>query len=119
MADDAVAIVTDGDCDRGRDAARALGARGFAVVVVYLRDQPRAEAVVEEIVAAGGIAVSVRADIEDELDVERLFRETKAAFGGVDLVVHAGGASVLERHAARELRAGGLILTPDALEPRD
>jgi 3-oxoacyl-[acyl-carrier protein] reductase len=118
----AVAIVTGGSHGAGRDMARRLASRGFAVVVVYLRDQGEAEAAIGEIVAADGSALAVRADVADELDVERLFDETKAAFGAVDVVVHTAprGASVINRHAARELRHGGAIVSvssADAVTP--
>jgi NAD(P)-dependent dehydrogenase (short-subunit alcohol dehydrogenase family) len=83
----AVAIVTGGSRGAGREIARTLASRGYAVVVVYLRDQGAAEAAVEEILAADGTALAVRADLTDELDVERLFAETVAAFGRVDVVV--------------------------------
>jgi 3-oxoacyl-[acyl-carrier protein] reductase len=80
-------------------------------VVVYLRDQGEAEAAVEEIVAANGTALAVRANVTDELDVARLFDETNAAFGGVDVVVHAMRAtSVVNQQAARQLRHGGAIV---------
>jgi len=106
------AIVTGGSRGAGREIARKLGSRGYAVVVVYLRDQGEAEAAVDEILAAGGTAVAVRADVADELDVERLFTESAAAFGGVDFVVHTTvrGTSVLKRQAARQLRHGGAIV---------
>jgi 3-oxoacyl-[acyl-carrier protein] reductase len=60
---------------------------------------------------AGGTAVAVRADVADELDVERLFTETAAAFGNVDVVVHTTqrDTSVVNRQAARQLRHGGAI----------
>ena len=86
---DTVVIVTGGSTGSGREFSRALAGRGYAVVVVYLDDQRGAEAVVDEIVGANGTAIAVRADITDELDVERLFSETVAAFGGVDVIVHA------------------------------
>jgi 3-oxoacyl-[acyl-carrier protein] reductase len=107
-----VAVVTGGSCGAGRDVARELGNRSYAVVVVYLRDQAEAEAAVEEIVAAQGTALAVRADATDELDVERLSDETKVAFGGVDVVVHAAmrGTSVVNEEAARHLRLGGAIV---------
>jgi 3-oxoacyl-[acyl-carrier protein] reductase len=107
-----VAIVTGGSRGIGREIARKLASRGYAVVVVYLRDQGEAEAAVEEILAAGGTAVAVRADVADELDVERLFTETAAAFGNVDVVVHATlrDTSVVNRQAARQLRHGGAIV---------
>ena len=110
--DDAVAIVTGGSCRLGRDIARSLASQGYAVVVVYLRDQSAAQTAVEEILAADGTALAVRADITDELDVDRLFDETAAAFGRVDVIVHTamGGTSVVNQHAARRLCHGGAII---------
>jgi 3-oxoacyl-[acyl-carrier protein] reductase len=109
---DAVAIVTGGSCGAGREIALKLASRGYAVVVVYLRDQAEAEAAVEEILAAGGMAVAIRADVADELDVERLFTETAAAFGAIDVVVHTAmrGTSVVNQQAAHRLRHGGAIV---------
>ena len=119
---DAVAIVTGGSCAVGREAVRRLASRGYAIVVVYREDQRRAEAVVEEVLAADGAAVAVRADLTDDLDAERLFAETIAAFTDVDVVVNTTvrGASVLYQHAARHLRRGSAIVsvsTAEALPP--
>jgi 3-oxoacyl-[acyl-carrier protein] reductase len=116
---DPVVIVSGGSCGSGREVARRLARRGYAVVVVYLRDQGQAEAAVEEILAAKGTALAVRADVADELDVERLFDETIAAFGGVDVVVHAAlrGASVVSQEAARQLRIGGAIVKVSTADP--
>jgi 3-oxoacyl-[acyl-carrier protein] reductase len=68
-ATEAVAIVTGGSCAIGREVVRALASRGYAIVVVYLDDQSRADAAVEEVLAAGGTAVAVRADLTADLDV--------------------------------------------------
>ena len=109
---DPVAVVTGGSCGTGREIACALASRGYAVVVVYLRDQDEAEGAVEEILAANGLALAVRADVTDELDVERLFAETAAAFGAVDVIVHAAmrATSVVNQQAARQLSHGGAIV---------
>jgi predicted enzyme related to lactoylglutathione lyase len=115
LSTSAVAIVTGGSRGRGRAIARALAADGYAVVVVYLRDQAAAEALVDEIVAADGTALAVRADVTDELDVERLFAETLDAFGGVDVVVHAGD---VDRSTARQL-ARALRSQPKEAVPVD
>jgi 3-oxoacyl-[acyl-carrier protein] reductase len=117
-AEDAVVIATGGSLSIGRAVARELASRGYAVVVVYLDDQNAAEATVEEVLAAGGTAVAVRADLTDELDVERLFAEAIAAFGGVDAVVETtarGGALLLE-HALRHLSCGAAILSVASAE---
>ena len=94
--EDRVAIVIGGSRGAGRAVARSLGDRGYAVVIGYLHDPGHAEAGVDEILARGGAAVSIRADVTDELDVERLFGETIAAFGRVDVVVHAAPVALSE-----------------------
>jgi 3-oxoacyl-[acyl-carrier protein] reductase len=109
----AVAIVTGGSLGTGREVARALASWGWAIVVVYLEHQRRAEATVAEILAVEGKIVAVRADLADDLDVERLFAESIRAFGSVDAVVHTttDSASLLHQYAARRLRAGGAIIS--------
>ena len=132
---DRVAIVTGGSRGLGREITCTLADRGYAVVVYYARDQRAADAAVEEVFAANGTALTVRGDVADELDVERLFAETIKAFGGVDVVVHAvgqitlgpapaagldapgapppasaPGTFVVNRQAARALRDGGAIV---------
>ena len=131
-----VAIVTGGSRGVGRATIRRLAARGYAVVVNYLHDQRAAESAVEAILAEGTDAVAVRADVADDLDVQRLFAETTAAFGGINAVVHAAGSRItatpvakagldefdalvrintraaflVNRHAACHLRNGGAIV---------
>ena len=131
-----VAIVTGGSRGVGGATVRRLAARGYAVVVDYLHDQRAAELTVEAILAGKGDAMAVRADVADDLDVQRLFAETIAAFGGVDAVVHTAGGHptgtpvaevglgefdalvrlnmratfVVNREAARCLRNGGAIV---------
>jgi 3-oxoacyl-[acyl-carrier protein] reductase len=120
---DVVAIVTGGASGTGREVARALTGWGWAIVIVYLEHQRRAEATVEEILAAGGNVVAVRADPADDLDVERLFDESIAAFAGIDVVVHTTTcrASLLYQSAARHVRPRGLIVaipTAECITPR-
>jgi short subunit dehydrogenase len=115
----AVAIVTGGSSRGGRDVAVELARRTWPIVVVYLEHQPRAEATVAEIIAAGGTTVAVRADLADDLDVQRLFSESIAAFGGIDVVVHTTkeSAALLYRHAARHIRQRGAIVSTSSAEP--
>jgi hypothetical protein len=114
----AVAIVTGGSSGTGREVARGLAGWRWAIVVVYLEDQRRAEATVAEILAAEGATVAVRADLVDDLDVQRLFAESIAAFGGVDAVVHTttDSASLLYQHAVEYVREGGAIVSVSAAE---
>jgi 3-oxoacyl-[acyl-carrier protein] reductase len=118
------AIVTGGSGGIGRAVARKLAIGDYAVVINHLNSQPAADAAVEEILTANGTAVAVRADVADELDVERLFGETIDAFGRVDVVVHAAdlhtfdslhrvnarGTFVVSQQASLQLRDGGAIV---------
>jgi nucleoside-diphosphate-sugar epimerase len=110
---DLVVIVTGGSTGTGREVACTLASWGWAVVVVYLDHQRTAEATVEDILAAEGNVVAVRADLADDLDVERLFSESIAAFARVDVVVHTltGSASVLYEQAALHVRSQGAIVS--------
>jgi 3-oxoacyl-[acyl-carrier protein] reductase len=113
---DVVAIVTGGSSGTGREVACALTGWGWAIVIVYLEHQRAAEATVDEILAAGGNVVAVRADPADDLDVQRLFAESTAAFAGVDVIVHtaSGSGSLLYQHAARHVRSRGAIVSTPA-----
>jgi len=116
---EAVAVVTGGSVGAGRGIARALAGWDWAIVVVYLEHQSTTEATVAEIVAAAGKIVAVRADLADDLDVQRLFAESNAAFAGVDVVVHTTQETpaLLYQHAARQIRRGGAIVSVAPAEP--
>jgi len=105
-----LAIVTGGATDVGRRATQALVSHGYAVVVVYLDDQARAEEAVEEILSAGGTAVAVRADLGDDLDVERLFTEATAVFGVVDVVVDTTAGEITPALAHQVCKRGVTII---------
>jgi 3-oxoacyl-[acyl-carrier protein] reductase len=100
---DRVAIVTGGSRGVGREVVRKLANRGYAVVVGYIRDQGAADSIVEEVLAAGGTTLTIRADVADELDVERMFAETTEAFGGIDVLVHAAGLIIRDPVADYDL----------------
>ena len=111
-----VAIVTGGSRGIGREAARELASRGYAVAVGYAHDQGEADAAVDEILAAGGVAIAIRADVTDQLHLDRLYVESTAAVGGVDLVVHAApdAGAFVELEAVLHLRPGAPSSMPGA-----
>jgi hypothetical protein len=110
----AVAIIAGGTTRPARDIARGLATWGWPIVVVYLEDQARAEATIAEIIAAGGTAVAVRAALSDDLDVGRLFTESTAAFGVVDVLIDTTteNPEPLYQCAAQYVREGGMIVLP-------
>ncbi|WP_444848114.1 SDR family oxidoreductase [Duganella caerulea] len=90
-----VMVVTGGG--RGIGAATALMAsrRGYAVCINYLRDAQAAELLRAKILAEGGEAIAVQADVGVEADVLRLFATVDAELGPLTALVNNVG--VLER----------------------
>ncbi len=83
-----VALVTGASKGIGAGIAKGLAAAGASVAVNYASDRAGAEAVVAAITASGGRAIVVSGDISRSADVARLFIETKAAYGALDVLVN-------------------------------
>ncbi len=84
------AIVTGGAGGIGRAAALAFADEGARVAVVDV-DAEGAAAVADAIVAAGGDAIALTADVSIDTDVRGVVDETVAAFGGIDVVFNNAG----------------------------
>jgi NAD(P)-dependent dehydrogenase (short-subunit alcohol dehydrogenase family) len=91
-----VAIVTGASSGIGHATALALANCGAAVAVNYHRNEIGAELLRKQIVANGGKAVAIQADVTVASDVESLVKRTVEEFGTVDILVNNAG-SLIER----------------------
>jgi 3-oxoacyl-[acyl-carrier protein] reductase len=114
-----VAVVTGASKGIGAGIARALAAEGASVVVNYASSREGADKVVADITHHGGKGIAIQASISSEPDVQRLFAETKKAFGRVDILVNNAGVygfspisefSTSEYHRQFDTNVLGLLL---------
>jgi glucose 1-dehydrogenase len=85
------AIVTGGSSGIGKGIATALGHAGADVLVNYTSRAEEAEKVAEEIRRCGTRAVTFKADVSKEDQVQAMFRRAIGEFGAVDILINNAG----------------------------
>jgi 3-oxoacyl-[acyl-carrier protein] reductase len=115
-----VAVVTGASKGIGASIAEHFAAEGAKVVVNYSSSKDGADKVVANIKAKGGEAIAVQANVAKEADIEKLFAETKKAYGKLDVLVNNAGVydfapieAVTPEHFHKQfdLNVLGLLLT--------
>lgn len=86
-----VALVTGASRGIGRATALALAATGMKVVVNYAQSSTAADAVVAEIIANGGEAIAVQANVANADEVDQLIKTTLDKFSRIDVLVNNAG----------------------------
>jgi 3-oxoacyl-[acyl-carrier protein] reductase len=93
------ALVTGSSRGIGAAIAARLAQDGFLVVVNYAKGAGAAQEVVQRIEAAGGRAVSVRADLTENEELVHLFERTTDLGAPLGGGVHNAGIQLLGSHA--------------------
>ena len=83
-----VAVVTGASGELGRVISRTLAQAGAAVALHYYKSEAKAVAVKEEVVAGGGKAMTVQADVGDKDSVLAMREAVKAELGDADIIVN-------------------------------
>lgn len=84
-------LITGGASGIGAETARLAAARGHRVAINYRSRAAEAAAVVAEIVARGGSAIALAADVSQEDEIVRLFAETERVLGPIGRLVNSAG----------------------------
>jgi NAD(P)-dependent dehydrogenase (short-subunit alcohol dehydrogenase family) len=85
------AIVTGGSRGIGKALALGLAAHGADVAIIVRSTVDRAEAVAQEIKAAGRDALVIKADVSNEADIKRAVDDVMAKWGRIDILVNNAG----------------------------
>ncbi|MDC1296813.1 glucose 1-dehydrogenase [Octadecabacter sp.] len=106
------AIITGGGRDIGSAVAVKLAVEGANVAINYFASSAGADATVAKIEAAGGKAIAVQGDLNNQADVDGLIAKTIAAFGSIDVLVNnAGGLIARKTIAEMELEHWNAVMT--------
>jgi 3-oxoacyl-[acyl-carrier protein] reductase len=106
------AIVTGGGRDIGSAVAAKLASEGANVAINYFASSKGADATVTKIEAAGGKAIAVQGDLNNQADVDALIAKTMDAFGSIDILVNnAGGLIARKTIAEMELEHWNAVMT--------
>ena len=85
-----VALITGAGSGIGKQAALALAAKGWSIVLAGRQRKPL-EAAAAEVKALGGTPLVVPSDVSKPASVRALFARTKKAFGHLDLLFNNAG----------------------------
>lgn len=89
-----VAVVTGAASGIGKEIAFELSRAGAAIAIADL-NQAGAQAVADEIAAAGGRAIGVAMDVTDEAAVNAGIEQVVAQLGGIDILVSNAGIQIV------------------------
>ncbi len=103
----AMALVSGASRGIGRATARFLAQEGYTVAVNYHRQRDAADEVVAEILARGGKAFAVQADISDESQVEAMFARIDEE--GLPLTALVNNAGILFQQSRVEALSAARI----------
>ena len=91
LLDGKCALVTGASRGIGRAVALRLASEGAKVALNFAGNEAAANAVRQEIEAAGGQAILVQADVASEAAVQDMVQKTADAFGRIDILVNNAG----------------------------
>ncbi|MBO6235172.1 MAG: 3-oxoacyl-[acyl-carrier-protein] reductase, partial [Schwartzia sp.] len=91
LLDGKCALVTGASRGIGRAVALKLASEGAKVALNFAGNEAAANEVRQEIEAAGGQAILVKADVANEAAVQEMVQKTADAFGRIDILVNNAG----------------------------
>lgn len=86
-----VVVVTGGSRGLGAACVRRFAEEGAAVVINYVQNKKAAEGVAKEVQHKGSRSIIKRADVGNESEVAKMFKEIGTELGSIDILVNNAG----------------------------
>ena len=89
-------LVTGSSRGIGRAIAERFAAQNYNIIINYLNSEERAFSLRDEIIADGGDAIAVRADVSDPAQVKNMVEQANKRFGFIDVLVNNAGIAEMK-----------------------
>lgn len=86
-----IAVITGASRGIGASTAIRLAADGYDIAINYLSNDDAAKSIVEKVKKIGVRAISVKADVASETEVEELFQKVEQALGSPSVLINNAG----------------------------
>jgi glucose 1-dehydrogenase len=87
-------VVTGAESGIGAACAKAFGATGDRVAVLYFSDKDSAETTATAVRQGGGEAMLVQVHVDDEQSVDAAFSQVEQAWGPADVLINSAGLNM-------------------------
>ena len=88
-----VALITGAGRGIGKATALEMAAEGATIVINYLNNPEASQELADSIVAAGGQAIALQADVSVEDDANALVKAVVDRYGKLDILVNNAGVT--------------------------
>jgi len=88
------ALITGASRGIGAEIARTFARNGYRVVINYNSSKTKAEELADELTREGAVALAIKADISNSIEVKELVEKTIKTFGSIDVLVSNAGVCV-------------------------
>lgn len=88
------ALITGASGGIGKETARVFASEGYALALNYYQSADEAHRLAEELEKTGCRVITLRADVSDREQVQRMVHTALSAFGGIDVLINNAGVSL-------------------------
>lgn len=114
---DQVVLITGASRGIGKATALEFGKEGATVIVNFKKEENKADEVVQQIIASGGNAIAIHADVSQEEEVQAMVNAVMEKFGKIDVLVNNAGIVIDKPFTERTVQDWNITLAVNLVGP--